>query len=373
MEISNQHLVNENIGQSQGSGTKDYNEISLREIILKAHKWQKYFFSKWKFILIVCTLGGVLGIIYSYTKKALYIAELTFVLEEGEAGGGNAYSGIASQLGIDLGGNSAGGIFVGENLFAFMKSRSMIQKTLMTPVDFKGRKITLAEFYIEINGLRDAWEKNPKLKDIQFLPGTDPSAFSLYQNSIMNGFHKSIVANNLFVDRQDKKSNLLSIRVTSTNELFSKYFTETLAKEVSDLYIETKTKKSATTVSILQHQTDSIKRALDFGIRGVAASTDANPNQNPARQILKVESQRKQIDVQVGQTIFNQLVQNLEVAKMSLRKETPLIQIIDHPVLPLDMIVFGKVKGFIFGFILAGFLVICYLLINKVYKDYKLN
>ena len=46
------------------------------------------------------------------------------------------------------------------------------------------------------------------------------------------------------------------------------------------------------------------------------------------------------------------------MAKISLRKETPLIQIIDYPILPLDRIKYPlTIIEFIFGFIACGFLI----------------
>jgi hypothetical protein len=38
------------------------------------------------------------------------------------------------------------------------------------------------------------------------------------------------------------------------------------------------------------------------------------------------------------------------LAKVTLRKETPLIQIIDRPILPLAKERFGKAKGIVLGF-----------------------
>jgi hypothetical protein len=51
--------------------------------------------------------------------------------------------------------------------------------------------------------------------------------------------------------------------VNSTNELFSKYFTEAF-KEVSDFYIDTKSKKSRENMLILERQTDSIRRGMEL-------------------------------------------------------------------------------------------------------------
>jgi hypothetical protein len=62
------------------------------------------------------------------------------------------------------------------------------------------------------------------------------------------------------------------------------------------------------------------------------------------------------------------LVKNLELSKLSLRKETPLIQVIDKPILPLPMEKFGKSKGVLLGGFLAGFLVVIGLIGRRVFQ-----
>ena len=64
-----------------------------------------------------------------------------------------AAMGLASQFGIDLG-TSAGGAFTGDNLLELLKSRSMIESTLLTPVEIDGKKETLAQLYISFNKLK---------------------------------------------------------------------------------------------------------------------------------------------------------------------------------------------------------------------------
>jgi hypothetical protein len=93
---------------------------------------------------------------------------------------------------------------------------------------------------------------------------------------------------------------------------------------------------------------------------------DANPNLNPAMQVLRVPSQQRQVDVQANTAILTELVKNLELAKLALRRETPLIQVIDKPVLPLEKEQLGKLKGMIIGAFLAGFLTVLYLLAIKI-------
>lgn len=344
-------------------------EITLKELIMMFMKWVKYLFSMWVVILIVSFIGGVIGLANTYFKKPLYTAELTFVLESGKQGASmNGYAGLASRLGIGIGGGSDGtGVFEGQNFFALMVSRSMIQKVLLTTVEVEGKKETLAEFYIDISRLRKEWVKNnSKLKNIHFLPTANPANFSLDENSLMSSFHATLIKDNLFVGN-DKKSGLMSIKLTSENEIFSKLFVEVLAAEVSKFYVETKIKKSLNNLLILKEQADSIRGEFNAAIAGVASSIDANPNANPSRRSLSVPSQRRQVDAEANQAMLIELMKNLAVSQISLREETPLIQVIDRPVLPLPVETFSKLKGLLSGGFIGGLIAILLISLKGIF------
>ena len=167
----------------------------------------------------------------------------------------------------------------------------------------------------------------------------------------------------------NKKVTILSIEVTSENELFSKIFCESLAKETSDFYIETKSKKAKINVDVLQKQSDSVKAALNSAITGVANEADNVYNLNPAFNVKGAPSKRKQIDVQANTAVLTNLLVQLELAKITLRKETPLIQLIDRPILPLAKEKFGKLRSIILGGFLTGFLYILFLIFGRLYKN----
>jgi hypothetical protein len=350
--------------------TEKDDELTLVDLIRITKEWWRYFLSKWVIIVIVGLLGGVLGFFYAKTKKVLYKAELTFALEESGSGGLGGALGLASQFGLDFGGGGAGGgVFSVDNLLQLMKSRSMVEKALLTEVSIDGNNQTLAEYYIAYNKMREGWENDPNMKSVRFLSGADRSKFTMQQDSILGLLYEEFSGKSLTVEKIDKKSTIIAMNVISGNELFSKYFTTVLAEEVSDFYIETKTKKSAQNLAILQHQTDSVRRELNSAISGVASSSDANPNANSALQRLRVPSQKRQFDVQVNQAILSVLVQNLELAKVSLRKETPLIQVIDSPILPLKNTKLSKRNSVIVGGILAGFLILAFLAAKKILDE----
>jgi uncharacterized protein involved in exopolysaccharide biosynthesis len=73
--------------------------------------------------------------------------------------------------------------------------------------------------------------------------------------------------------------------------------------------------------------------------------------------------------VQANSAIFSELIKQTELAKVTLRKETPLIQVIDQPILPLPKEQFGKAKGIVLGGILAGFLTVLGLIVRRIFKE----
>ena len=343
-------------------------EISLRELIEKGKEWYAYLLSQWKIILLAGIIGACLGLAYSFIKKPIYTATLSFALEDEKGGGGlGGALGLASSFGIDLGGGG-GSIFTGSNLTELFKSRAMVEQTLLSPVVLNGKTVSLAEMYIQNNKWRDKWKDKPKLAAIQFLPDTKRKYFTRVHDSILGVMYQDLSKTGLSVGQKDKKISIITIDVNSTNELFSKYFTEALVKEVSDFYVTTKSKKARMNMDILERQTDSIRRELNGAITGVAVANDNTFGLNPAMNVRRAPSARRQVDVQANTAILTELVKQTELAKVTVRKETPLIQVIDQPILPLKKEKFGKAKGIVMGGFLAGFLVVLSLILRRFFK-----
>jgi len=336
--------------------------VTIRDIVIKIRNGFRYFKRRWVIILVSATLGGILGLLYSVFTKPKYSAVCTFVLDEGSrASGLGQYAGLASLAGINLGEGGSDGIFQGDNIIELYKSRLMIEEALLTPVNINGKNETLIERFISFNKLRAAWKKN-KLDTIKFTG--HPATFSRTQDSIMTKIVESFGKNVLDVSRPDKKLAIIRVEVTSKDELFAKEFTNTLVSTVNDYYIKTTTKKYAQNVQILQRQADSIRSILNSSISGVASAIEADPNANPALLSLRVPSQKKQVDVQASAAMYTQIVQNLELAKIGLMQSTPLIQVIDSPVMPLKITKAGKISSTIGGAALFAF-VICFVLAIK--------
>lgn len=346
---------------------KQEDEILLKDLILRLQHWMKYLWRKWVIILIAGIICAGLGLLYAFTKKPQYLAELTFVVEDTKTSPLATYAGLANQFGIDLGGGSGSGVFSGDNILKFLKSRLIVEKALLSPIDYHGETQSLADYYVEITGLRKSWVKNPLLRDLRFPTNSPRNKFSLQQDSVLNTIYAAIITNNLNITKPDKKLSFISVLCSTKDEIFSKVFTERLVKEAIDFYVRGKTQRSKNTVDNLQAKADSVESLLNRKTYSVAASQDMNLN--PARNLAGVGTELVARDKMVLQTMYAEVIKNLELSKMAMAQETPIIQIIDTPILPLKKERFGKLKGIILGGILGGFLAALWLLARRIYEE----
>lgn len=365
--------------ESLGNRNEEKAELSIKDLISTIKKVIAFLLKRRYIIFCFGIVGVIGGYSYAHYQKPVYTAITTFVLEDdkGSAGGLGSIAGLASMAGVDLGAGG-GGIFQGDNILELYKSRTMIQKTLLTEINHNGQKELLIDYYIDINKMREGWAKNPELKSLKFSNLSTasendlPIAVSRLRDSVLGNVVDQINKSYLKVAKLDKKLSIISAEVKSIDEFFAKTFNEQIVRNVNDFYVQTKTKKSLENVLIIQQKVDSVRTAMDGAIYSAATIADATPNINPTRLTQRVAPmQRSQFSAETNKLMLGELVKNLELSKMSLRKEAPLIQVIDSPTYPLKKERIGKLKAMILGGMALSFLTIITLGLKKVFDDLK--
>jgi uncharacterized protein involved in exopolysaccharide biosynthesis len=102
----------------------------------------------------------------------------------------------------------------------------------------------------------------------------------------------------------------------------------------------------------------------------LAVEQDRIPNANPLLSAATVGGRRKQVDVQTSAAVFQEIVKNLEMAKINHRINTPLIQLIDSPTLPLKRTEIRLLKGIVYGAALFGLLALSLLYLRRIYQKH---
>ena len=337
-------------------------EIQLKDILIKLLAYKAYLFKK-KFIIIALSLTFcALGIFLAITSDKKYNAELTFVVEDPQSVGSlGTMSGLANQFGFDIGGNSST-TFSQSNILELLKSRGVVESTLMQKVKISGKEDFLIEHYLKLNGIKENWDEAPVLNAVDY-----HNKLTYIHDSISGNIWDEIIENQLSIELQSDETNIITLSYISVNENFAKQFTETLIDEMSKMYITHQTKQARNTLDFLQDRADSVFKELELAEEEFAKIKDIN------QRIVKASGRLKELQlmrrVEVLNTMYLEIVKNLELSKLTLLNQTPIITIIDKPILPLENDGKSKTLLGILGAFLGGFLSVSFFVFRKLFKD----
>jgi hypothetical protein len=269
---------------------------------------------------------------------------------------------------MDLGGGSAGA-FNGDNLLELMKSRLLIEKTLLTSVDSFGKTKLLVNQYIDFNKPKKPKSRKPSdPQPVTFdVNKVENGNFSLAQDSFLAKVSADLTKTHLQVAKVDKKLAIVSVSFTGEDPWFAKNFTQILTQNVTEFYVETKTGQMRKNVQMLEDKVDSVKRALGHAMYGIASELDGN--QFLVRGVAKVPQAKKQLEIQILSTVYGELIKNLELSRTMMAKDQPLIQLIDQPRFPLEKKKSSELLTSIGGAILFFFLSTLYLLVRRWWQS----
>ncbi|MEY3679141.1 MAG: hypothetical protein RI924_1282 [Bacteroidota bacterium] len=341
--------------------------FSFRKLILERKQDLLYVWSHRMKITMIGLSGGVLGFALSFLWPVSYTARLSFVVEDVKPGGGSIVSALAGQFGFDMSalGNTSG-VMAGENVLELLKSNTILKNALLTPYDAQAR-MSLADAYALQYKLKDRWES-------KYLDGgklsfpADRSQYSRLQDSLLQDIAERIVKKELSVFKPDKKLGFFELSTTMKDEKLASLLCSRILEEGANFYIQTKTKRLKVNVDRLQARADSLSALLNRKTYSASSSTAQLVDVNPAYVTAKVGSEVKERDKMVLSTIYAEVVKNLEASKTILAQETPTVQIVDQPDLPLKKNRLKWYEGIAYGGFFAGMFYTLFLLFVKPAK-----
>lgn len=341
------------------------NEISFNDILTKILSIVSLAKKYWVILLFFGLLGGLLGYLYAASKPTFYTAKISFVLEEGKStsSGLGGLASLAGQFGVDVGSSGGGNVLSGDNILIYFRSFSLAKDVLLTSLDSSNTK-TLADFYIEVYNLKNDWNKLSNTGVINFNDNTNASLNDRLKDSLLQIIFGNITQTQFSIQRPDKKAGFLEVSTTMINENLSKLYCERIVKLAVENYVNSKTQRQKNTVDKLQKRVDSVSNLLfkktvsGASLQNKTTTMDINPLFKTQNTIDYEITTR---DKSMLSSIFMTASQNLEMAKFTLSQETPVIQIVDKPVMPLSKNKISKLRTSILWAIL--FQALCFALI----------
>ena len=339
------------------SNEQNLDNFSFKGLINNLSDWISFLLSKSKNILKLSIIFLVLTLAYNYIKSPIHYARTSFVLDsESSSNSIGDIASLASLAGINASSFiDSSSLFQIDNIQELYRSSSMLKETLLTKYTFGNQTDVLINKFGKGEKIDKKWNK----LGVDFSNQSLMDSKSRLHDSVLMEAVKIIKEKYLFVDKPSRKTTILEIGFDHKDELLAKSFNENLVSIVNNFYFKTKTKKTGENLEILQRQADSVKNVLDKSILILAEKDQSIPNPNPLTKVSLVPYQKALVDVQANGTIYQEIVKQLELAKVNHRNKTPLIQIIDKPTLPLEnsrlkfleCLIYGIFGGFILSII----------------------
>jgi len=342
-------------------------KISLKNVFQGFKQWLVFIMDKRKKILYGSLITLALLLSYNYLKSPVYYANTSFVLENDASASLGSLSSLASMSGINTSSlMSASNLFQIDNIQELYRSNNMLRQTLLEDVTINGKSQKLIDYFARAQKLEKKWVKEKVyLKDFY----KHEKLYSRAQDSVLKEAIKLIKKDFLIVEKPNRNTSILNVGFKHKDEVFTKIFNEVLVNKVNSFYYKTQTKKTAFNLKVLQVQTDSVKRLLDMSFLALAEIDQNLPNLNPLVKTAKVPYQKAMANLQANQAIYLEVVKQLELAKVTHRNKTPLIQIIDKPSFPLENSRWKFLNILILGIFGGGALIVLLLSLQRIIRQ----
>jgi len=336
--------------------------IKMTSVLDEVKAFVVYLLSQIKLFLVMIVAGLIIGLGYYFWQKPQYIGKASFILEEKSGGMGGGLSGLASQFGFDIGSlTGSAGLFAGDNILDILKSRTIIEKVLLTKIDStKGSTgNTLADSYLEWSKLKQKWSDDKQLTTLNFTNTIAGKPNTRLQDSVLLVIYQKLIKKNLSVERLNKKGSIIEVTASTQSETFSKLFTERLVFETIKMYVDLKTSVASKNIVRLEQRSDSLMSLLNS--KSYKSASLQILDANAAYKSSAVPVEVTQRDKSVTYALYSEVMKNLEASRMAIAGQTPVINLLDNAKYPLEnmrkelllLILIGAAAGFGIAFLIA--------------------
>lgn len=320
-------------------------EVSLLDFLVSVKKSALFLWHR-RFLLSICFFlaFGFLGL-KQYLSPVEYKAALTFMLSDDLNNQVGSVSSILGQIGLPI----SSGRYNIDKLVEIAKSRSIIELVLFEEILLGGKTDFIANHIIRLYDINAQWAD--RFGIIEFTHSNIDS-FSLAENYALLTLHKKIVGNKdlnglLNVD-YGRDHYILSTRFHSVSDTLSVTFTNLHFAALKEYYTNKAIERQEQALGIVEEKRDSIATALSLTERLIAQNQD----QTIGSFSNRTNAQLSELNTRsvILKTALAKAEENLAIAQFAKQTNTPLIQLIDAPLLPVE-----KLSPSIFRILLWGF------------------
>ncbi len=339
--------------------------ITLRQFLTILYDYFKELVRNSLWIGLLCVGAFMLAKWYTADMKVKYLAKSSFMTNSDSGGSMSGIMQLAGQFGIGGGKNGVNADKLGE----LIGSQQMVFKTLLKKVEIEGQEDLLVNHYIKIFNKHDDWESE-ELRDLQFRPVVHQDSLSFAENKAILKIYDEMLAKYMHVNIG--QSGIIRANFESNSPLFGKFFIEELIVTLRDFYVNKTVEQQKIAYEVISHRTDSIYNRLLGADHSLAEWLESNKKPLMARTIKadkKIKGEQIQRSAEILGVMYEEAVRQREIARMNMINNTPLIQVIDLPRLPLKERKPNKLSYYLMAILFGGLLGVSLVSLRKMIKD----
>ena len=316
-------------------------------------------------VILITLLFAIGGIYYALTAREEYVSTGKILPEyQSKAGGLSQFAGLASLAGIDVSSAAGGGSdAVRPDLYPdVLKSTPFFLELLKIKVRTKDNKEMLfSQFYDTFVLDNKIEEKNTKIK---FPTSNQYIAVSYQTENNLKDLRTRISA------VIDKKTGLITVTVKLPDPVVATIITDYGMNFLTNYITNYRTEKSKRDLNFLAERLDAAKGKYFNNQAKKAQYSDQYQLSMMKLQAADLQRERIESEYKISSNFYNTLLQKYEEAKLKVQQETPVIKVLEPPVVPNKRSEPKRTIIVLIATFLGGIFGIIFGLIRK--KNYKL-
>jgi uncharacterized protein involved in exopolysaccharide biosynthesis len=322
--------------------------------ILKKEKW---------LIIGITIFFTVAGAIVAFSLKEEFKSEGKILPEVQSKGGSmGQFAGLAALAGVDLGSASGGADAVRPDLYPdVLKSTPFFLRLFQEKViDSNNKQMLFQTFYNK--EVLDGKLKEKDQKD-KFPKSANYISFNRQTEKNIRDLKERILCT------YDKKVGVISISVKMPDPVVAANVARFSMNYLTDYIINYRTEKQKRDLDFLAERLNAAKGKYYITQSQKASYTDQMPLNALRLQSADLQRERLESEYKISSSFYNSLLQKYEEAKLKMQQETPVIKVLEPPVVP-NLKTEPKKSLYLAGAFLLGFLLS---LISVIFKNKNYN
>lgn len=342
-------------------------EITLKELILTLKSYFFLLLKKWYWIALSVVVCCSLGLAkYYFIDKVEYNASVTILLNTNS--NSSMLGGMMGGLGLGaLGGGLGGDGAELDKVKVVVKSQEVFGKVLLQTTALPAKNAILANYILDSLGVKEGWagSKEPLLHDFKAFEHYNLDSCSAAEWRALTDLRLFFTETLLEFNTTDE--GMLEIKIKGDKQAMMCEVLNNMYEELNAYYIKKQLGAESNTFRTLLTKRDSVSQALAAKQASIARYHDHNTGRMFLTDELPV--QQMQQDVLLLSTMKATLMQNFEVAKMSLQNKQPYLSVLNLPKPPLIATFPSRMKNLKAAFLIGFILSVLGIIAHKVFKD----